>query len=145
MSFIEKNITRKVIVPEIKISDAEWKVMHVVWKLERVTGNEVIAEVAPDAGWSPNTVRTLLTRLADKGILHAEKHRGQKREYPMMVYTPLVSREACIAAHGQSFLERVFDGDASELLVHFVKDRHLTAEQINELKKQLDSLGKKSV
>ena len=123
---------------EIKISNAEWKVMHVVWKLGQVTGNKVIAQVTPDTGWSPNTVRTLLTRLADKGILHAEKHRGQKREFPMMVYTPLVSREACIAAHGQSFLERVFDGDASELLVHFVKDRRTSPEQAAKLRELLD-------
>ena len=127
-------------MPEIKISDAEWKVMHVVWKLGRVTGNEVIAEVAPDTGWSPNTVRTLLTRLADKGVLHAEKHRGPKREYPMMVYTPLVSREACIASHGQSFLERVFDGDASELLVHFVKDRRISPDQAAKLRELLDAI-----
>ena len=125
---------------EIKISDAEWKVMRVVWKFGRVTGNEVIDEVAPDTGWSPNTVRTLLTRLADKGILHAEKHRGLKREYQMMVYTPLVSREACIAAHGQSFLERVFDGDASELLVHFVKDRRISLDQAAKLRELLDAI-----
>ncbi|MCL2119382.1 MAG: BlaI/MecI/CopY family transcriptional regulator [Planctomycetaceae bacterium] len=125
---------------EIRISDAEWKVMHVVWKLGRVTGNDVIAEVTPDTGWSPNTVRTLLTRLADKGILHAGKQQGQKREYPMMVYTPRVSREVCIAAHGQSFLERVFDGDTSELLVHFVKDRRLTSEQAAKLRELLDTI-----
>jgi BlaI family penicillinase repressor len=137
MSFIEK---LEIIVAEIKISDAEWKVMHVVWKRRHVTGNDVIAEVAPDTGWSPNTVRTLLTRLADKGILLAEKQHGPKREYPMMVYTPLVSREECIAAHGQSFLERVFDGDASELLVHFVKDRRLTPEQAAKLRSLLDTI-----
>lgn len=31
-----------------KISDTEWKVMHVVWKLEKVTGNDVIAELVPE-------------------------------------------------------------------------------------------------
>ena len=124
-----------------KISDAEWKVMHILWKLaglsSRVTGNDVIADIIPDTGWSPNTVRTLLSRLVDKGILHAEKQRGKKKEYPTMVYTPLVSREECVAAHGQTFLERVFDGNASELLVHFVKDSRLTPEQIAKLRKML--------
>ena len=124
-----------------KISDAEWKVMHIVWKLAdrsgRMTGNDVIADIVPDTGWSPNTVRTLLSRLVDKGILHAEKQRGKKKEYPTMVYTPLVSREECVTAHGQTFLERVFDGDASELLVHFVKDSRLTAEQIAKLREIL--------
>ena len=121
-----------------KITDAEWRVMHVVWKHRRISANDVIAEVVPETGWSPNTVRTLLIRLADKGVLHVEKERGREKEYINSVYTPLVSREECEAVHGRTFLERVFAGDTSRLLAHFVKDGDLTPEQIQELKKQLD-------
>ena len=121
-----------------KITDAEWKVMHVVWKQRRISANDVIAEVVPETGWSPNTVRTLLIRLADKGILHVEKERGKDKEYLNSVYSPLFTREECEAAHGRSFLERVFAGDTSRLLAHFVKDGDLTAEQVLELRKQLD-------
>ncbi|MCL2120257.1 MAG: BlaI/MecI/CopY family transcriptional regulator, partial [Planctomycetaceae bacterium] len=113
-----------------KITDAEWRVMHVVWKHRRISANDVIAEVVPETGWSPNTVRTLLIRLADKGVLHVEKERGREKEYINSVYTPLVSREECEAVHGRTFLERVFAGDTSRLLAHFVKDGDLTPEQI---------------
>ncbi len=123
-----------------KISDAEWKVMHVVWRLGTVTGNDVIAEIVPETGWNPNTVRTLLVRLGEKGILHVEKTRGKEKDYPTLVYTPLYSQEECIAVHGQNFLERVFEGDTSKLLVHFFKDGSLTPEQIAELRKQLNEL-----
>lgn len=123
-----------------KISDSEWKVMHVVWRLGTVTGNDVIAEIVPETGWNPNTVRTLLNRLAEKGILHVEKTRGKEKDYPTLIYTPLHSQEECIAVHGRSFLERVFEGDTSKLLVHFAKDGSLTPEQIAELRKQLNEL-----
>ncbi len=125
-----------------KITDAEWKVMHVVWNHQRISANDVIAEVVPETGWSPNTVRTLLIRLVDKGILHVAKERGKEKEYINSVYTPLFTREECEAAHGRSFLERVFAGDTSRLLAHFVKDGDLTPEQIKELKKQLDKFQK---
>ncbi len=125
-----------------KITDAEWKVMHVVWNHQRISANEVIAEVVPETGWSPNTVRTLLIRLVEKGILHVEKERGKEKEYLNSVYTPLYSREECESVHSRSFLERVFGGDTSRLLAHFVQDGDLTPEQVKELKKQLDKFKK---
>lgn len=123
-----------------KISDTEWKIMHVVWRLGTVTGNDVIAEIVPETGWNPNTVRTLLVRLAEKGILHVEKTRGKEKDYPTLVYTPVYSQEECIAVHGQDFLHRVFEGDTSKLLVHFFKDSSLTPDKIAALRKQLNDL-----
>ena len=125
-----------------KITDAEWKVMHVVWKHRRISANDVIAEVVPETGWNPNTVRTLLIRLVEKGVLHVDKERGKEKEYINSVYSPLFTREECEDAHSRTFLERVFAGDTSRLLAHFVKDGDLTPEQVKELKKQLDKYKK---
>lgn len=124
-------------VPE-KISDAEWKVMHVLWNRSPLTAQDVIEQVGPETGWNPNTVRTLLIRLTEKGIVHVEKHRGTEKEYQICFYTPLYTREQCTRVHGQSFLHRVFQGDATRLLAHFVKDAALSPEQLEELRKQLD-------
>ncbi|MCL2348308.1 MAG: BlaI/MecI/CopY family transcriptional regulator [Planctomycetaceae bacterium] len=116
-----------------KITDAEWRVMHVVWKSEKpVTSNEVVVGVVPETGWNPQTVRTLLTRLVEKEVLAATKEKG------VLLYTPLATREESIRVHGQSFLERVFEGNAREMLVHFVRDRAFSPDQINELRKLLD-------
>ena len=123
-----------------QISEAEWKVMHVLWKSGRLSSNDIVAEVVPETGWSPNTVRTLLTRLTDKGVLHAEKERGKEKDYPLCFYTPLFTRTECEAVHAQSFLEKVFAGDASRLLAHFVQKTSLTPEQIAELRKQLEEI-----
>ena len=108
------------------------------WKYSRISANNVIAEVVPETGWSPNTVRTLLIRFVDKGVLHVQKKRRREKEYFNCVYTPLFSREECEAAHGRLFLERVFAGDTLRLLAHFVKDGDLTPEQVEELRKQLN-------
>ncbi len=123
-----------------KITDAEWKLMHVLWNRGRSSTNEIVAEIVPETGWSPNTVRTLLSRLSEKGVLHVEKDRGKDRDYPLCFYTPLSSREECEAVHGRSFLERVFAGDASRLLAHFVKDAALTPEQVAELRAKLEGM-----
>jgi BlaI family penicillinase repressor len=123
-----------------QISEAEWKIMHALWKSGRLSSNEVVAEVVPDTGWSPNTVRTLLNRLTDKGVLRADKERGKEKDYPLCFYTPLCTREECEASHAQTFLEKVFEGDASRLLAHFVRESTLTPKQIVELRKKLEEM-----
>ncbi|MGL6196740.1 MAG: BlaI/MecI/CopY family transcriptional regulator [Thermoguttaceae bacterium] len=120
-----------------KISDAEWKLMHVLWNSGRLSSNDVIAAIVPETGWSPNTVRTLLSRLTEKGILQVEKEKGKEKEYTTCYYTARYSREECEAVHSRTFLERVFAGNTSRLLAHFVKEAGLTPEQIAELRKQL--------
>ena len=121
-----------------KISDAEWKVMHILWNRGRLSSNEIVAEIVPATGWSPNTVRTLLGRLADKGVLKVEKERGKEKDYPLCYYMPLVTREECESVHAQTFLEKVFAGDTSRLLAHFVQETTLTPEQIAELRNRLN-------
>lgn len=126
-----------------KISDAEWKVMHVLWKLKRATGNQVIAKLAYQTDWHPRTVRTLLRRLAEKGILRVEKVRGKKQEYVSSLYTPLYSREECALAHSESFLERVFNGNARELIVHFAQKSYLSTDEVKELQDLLEQIPTK--
>jgi BlaI family transcriptional regulator, penicillinase repressor len=116
---------------ETRISDAEWQVMQVVWERKAATAAEVIAALA-GTDWQHRTIRTLLARLVDKGVLAAEPDGNR------YLYRPLVSRSKCVRQEGQSFLKRVFGGDTAELLVHFVRGADISPEQIEELKRLLD-------
>ena len=118
---------------EVAISDAEWQVMQVVWRLGKATAAEVIAELAENRDWSHRTIRTLLGRLVEKGALAAVADGNR------YLYRPLVKRQKCIRAESRSFLNKVFGGDAAELLVHFAEDAQITPEQIEELKRLLDA------
>jgi BlaI family penicillinase repressor len=121
-----------VVVAALHISDAEWRVMQAVWDRKAATAGEVIAAVGEAAGWRHRTVRTLLARLVDKGALAAEADGNR------YVYRPRVTRAACVRGEGWSFLDRVFAGDAAELLAHFARGADLTPEQIDGLKRLLD-------
>ena len=117
---------------EKTISDAEWQVMQVIWDRKTATAAEVIAALAPLTGWQHRTIRTLLARLVDKGILAAEADGNR------YLYRPRVSRNVCIRSESQSFLRKVFAGDTAGLLVHFVRSGNISPEQIEELKRLLD-------
>lgn len=117
---------------EAHISDAEWRVMQVVWERKGATAAEVIAALAETTGWSHRTVRSLLARLVEKGALAAEADGNR------YLYRPLVSRRSCVRQESLSFLHKVFGGDAAELLVHFVRGADIPPEVVAELKRLLD-------
>ncbi len=122
----------------MKISDAEWRVMRIVWHSRSVTAAEVIEQLVPETGWSHRTVRTLLGRLVEKGALRTEERNNR------YIYRPKVTQKRCVREETQSFVEKVFDGDAAELLVHFVQNEEITPAQIDELKRLLDKKGENS-
>lgn len=125
-----------------KISDSEWRIMRAVWANPKsgrlgITGSEIIAIVQAETGWSPKTVRTLLSRLVEKEVLHAEKDEG------ILHYTARYAQHEAVSVHGKSFLERVFEGNARDLLVHFLKDGNLSQNDAEELRTLLDEHVKK--
>ena len=53
--------------PGERITDAEYAVMEVLWDRPRQTAADVCEEVCTARGWSLATVKTLLSRLVQKG------------------------------------------------------------------------------
>ncbi len=106
--------------------------MKVVWQQTPTTANQVCDVLLPLNDWKPRTVQTLLTRLAQKGMLTYEK---SGREF---VYTPLFTEEECTHAAGRSFLDRVFNGQVAPFLSNFLEREELSKEEILELKSILN-------
>jgi len=115
------------------ISESEWILMEALWERSPQTASEIAKTIRDSSGWALNTVRTLLTRLVEKGALLAENNSAGVR-----AFSPAVAREECVRAESESFLQRVFQGAAKPLLIHFATNSKLTAEEIRELKRLFD-------
>lgn len=126
----EKNMT---------ISDAEWAVMKALWESENEEGL-TLREIADAASvtenkWGYSTVRTMVGRLADKGVIAADKSRpGNFR------YFAAVTEEKCKKEEVKNFIDRVFDGSASLLVASLMKDRGLTEEEEKILMELIDKM-----
>ncbi|MCA9194004.1 MAG: BlaI/MecI/CopY family transcriptional regulator [Planctomycetales bacterium] len=122
----------------MKISDAEWDVMLVIWRAEPRTAAEVIEELAESHDWNHRTIRTLLTRLVEKGAL---TYSVDAAKY---IYRSKVTQSECIRHRSDSFLTKVFGGDLRALVSHFVEDGQFSKSEIDELKQMLEAKGKSS-
>lgn len=120
-----------------KISDAEWEVMAALWDESPRSSAAVVDEIAPRTGWSPKTVKTLLTRLVKKGFVDTETVGNR------YLYRPAVSRRETVREESRSFLDRVFQGDAASLLLHFARSVELSEDEAQELRDLLDGEGAK--
>jgi BlaI family penicillinase repressor len=123
-------------VYEVRISEAEWEVMEVLWRRSPATAAEVISALQ-ETSWAPTTIRTMLTRLVEKRAVTMKKQDGS------LTFRPRVDREECVRRESESFLERVFGGATNPLLVHFVRRAELSPDEVRELQRILRTKGKK--
>ena len=114
------------------ISESEWIVMERFWDRAPQSAGEVARSLKKTTGWAENTVRTLITRLAEKGALRTIEGEGVRQ------FEPAVDRDSCVRAESKSFLQRVFRGSTKPLLLHFAENTKLTPEEVRELKRLLD-------
>ena len=114
------------------ITDAEWEVMNVLWERSPSTATELADALCAKMDWHPKTLKTLLGRLVKKGVL---RYRTEGNRY---VYSPAIPRQRYVKEEAASFVERVFGGEATPMLVHFVRNTRLTKEEIDELRRILD-------
>ncbi len=107
-----------------------------LWANSPQPAYDVIQELKDTENWHPNTVKTMLSRLHQKGALGVQKYKNLYRYYP------LVSEEKCIQQESESFLQRVFGGSVQPLLVHFLKKKKVPKDEIKELKRLLQEKEK---
>lgn len=119
------------------ISEAESRVMEVLWRKSPQSSEDIVAALQRDSDWHEKTIRTLLNRLLGKGAATAEK---DGRRY---LYSPTLTREQWQSQESRNLLDRVFGGRLSPLLVHFSAHEKLGAKDIAELRKLLDAIEKK--
>lgn len=118
----------------MQISEAESVVMEVLWQRSPQTSEEVVAALGERQDWQEATIKTLLNRLLNKGAIEAQK---DGRRY---LYSPKLRREDWVMGESESLLARLFDGRVAPLVAHFSQQRKLSAADVAELRRLVDSL-----
>lgn len=116
---------------QTNISDAEWKVMCVLWESHPLMSSQIIKRLK-ETNWSPNTIHTLLSRLEKKKILGVEKKSRFKEYYP------LVSREECQINETESFVKKVYDGSMKMFLSSYINQDNISEDDIQYLKNLIE-------
>lgn len=120
----------------VKITDAEWKIMNVLWEKEGSTITEITRSFRDTTGWTKHTVMTLLKRLDEKGAVYYTE--GKKAK---MFYTKIPRNEAAIE-ETKNFLDKAFQGKIGLMINTLIQEEALTKEELDELYDMLHKAGK---
>ena len=111
-----------------KLTRKEEELMKILWKLEKAFVKDII-EKYPDPKPHYNTISSLVRLLQDKGIVGFTQYGNTYQ------YFPIVTKEE----YRRSFMSQVvtdyFDNSYKSAVAFFVKEKNMSAEEIDELVK----------
>lgn len=117
----------------MKISEAEWSVMEVLWAGDSFALKTIAEELHKVNGWSKNTAFTYLNRMESKGLVKIDRTSRAP-------YSANVSREECAREERNELLNKVYSGAASDLISAFLKETTISKEEIERLRTLLDEM-----
>jgi BlaI family penicillinase repressor len=112
----------------------ELALMKIVWRLGNATVREVYEAVREERQVAYTTVMTVMKLLETKGYLRKEP---EGRAYR---YHPTQPESTVMTSLVRDFVDRVFDGAASPLLAHLVRDTRLSKTERAELRRLIDGV-----
>jgi BlaI family transcriptional regulator, penicillinase repressor len=98
-----------------QLGDLETAVMSVVWEKGKATVQEVQDTLSQQRPLAYTTVMTVMSRLAEKGVLNREK------EGRAFVYTPAIPQERTAGSLLQSLVRRLYDGATGKAIAQLLE------------------------
>lgn len=121
------------------ITDAELEILRVLWLNPDCYSSEVVQQMTDRMGWSPNTTRTLLSRLVQKEAAGVKLEQSSRR---MQLFYPRFSEQEYQRSETTSFMEKMYGGSIMPMLANFLQDEKLNTQEIEDLKTLFDNSGR---
>lgn len=112
-----------------KLGAVEARFADLIWQHAPIRSGELVKLCEAELQWKKPTTYTVLRRLCQRGIFRNEDG----------VVTALISREEFYAMQSERFVEETFRGSLPSFLAAFTRRRSLSAAEINEIRKLIDS------
>jgi len=114
------------------LADLQLAIMQVIWKRGEATVAEVQQDLAPRRDLAYTTVATMLKKMEHKGVV---AHRANGRTF---VYRPLIHRNQVRGSMVGDLVERLFAGDAAELVCHLLEADQIEPAELARVKALID-------
>ena len=117
---------------QIKITDAEWEVMRVIWAHGSLTSREIIEILESKMQWMAPTIKTLIGRLVAKGALNTEQ---EGRKY---IYSANIEEKEAVRSFTNDIFDRICRKNVGNVIESIIKDHTLSFDDIQRLEEILE-------
>lgn len=122
-----------------KPSESELAVLHVLWNRGPSTVKEVNEALNRDKPTGYTTTLKIMQIMYEKGLLSRTSEGSKGRSH---IYKAVVSKSGISNALLDSFIQRVFEGSAAQLVLKALGKGKTSEAEIQEIRKLLDKMEK---
>ncbi|MBP3543099.1 MAG: BlaI/MecI/CopY family transcriptional regulator [Lachnospiraceae bacterium] len=117
--------------PIYHLPESEREVMEMLWKFPQGIKQSALLECLNEVGkdWKRQTVNTFITRLEEKGLVRRENR----------IVWAAMGKEAFSNLEVEDVVENVYGGMFSKLVLAFAKEKKLTKEDAEQLKRIMEA------
>ena len=112
-----------------KLGAVEARFADLIWQNAPIRSGELVKLCERELTWKKPTTYTVLRRLCQRGIFSNDDG----------IVTARISREEFYAMQSERFVEETFSGSLPSFLAAFTRRRSLSAAEIEEIRKMIDS------
>jgi len=123
--------------PSETLTEAELRIMNVLWHKGSGTVQEVLDGLAEKPALAYNSVLTTIRVLEKKGYL---EHQKEGRAH---VYVPLIGQKEATRSELRHFVGRFFKNSHDQLVLNILEDRGIDQKELERLRKMLEQSNAK--
>jgi predicted transcriptional regulator len=116
----------------MQLTKTEEQLMELLWQQEKAFMKDLL-DLFPDPKPATTTVATLLKRMTEKGFVGYKEY-GKSREY-----FPLVAKSDYFSKQVNGIIKNFFNDSASQFASFFTKETNMSAKELEELRKIIDT------
>src|SRR5215469_1078049 len=118
----------------MNLTEAELRLMEVLWRKGRATVADIAEELPKQLGLAYNTVLTTMRILESKGYARHNKPK-QGRAF---IYRPVISRNQASRSAVRHLLGRFFGNSAEALVLNLLQTKDLNEQERDRIRKLLE-------
>lgn len=115
---------------ELKLFDSELKIMEILWEEGDMPAKEIAEKMKYSIGWSKTTTYTVIKKCIEKGAI--------QRIEPKFVCHPMATKEEIQQYETTELINRMYDGATDQLVALLIKNKRLSTDELNRLKKLIN-------
>lgn len=119
------------------LTESEWEIMKVVWDKQPCAAGDVQERLQASRGWAYSTVKTLMDRMAGKGLLATCHIRN------VQLFSASVTQAQARKGELRRMLKRAFDGALGPMMQFLVDSEDLSEDEIEDLRKSISRKRRK--
>ena len=110
-----------------ELTEAEWAIIQAVWNNEPCAAPTVQEVLQSQKKWTYSTVKTMMDRMAAKGLLKTKRIRN------LILYRSAITKRQAQKGEILRTLKRAFNGALTPMMQFLLDSSTLSQDQLNEL------------